>query len=366
MSLDIPAGWQEALGEIVATGGVCLVCGRVDAGKTTFCGVLAARALEAGVKVALVDADPGQSDIGPPAAVGMAVVTGGVGQELASCPGALESIPADALSFVGTTSPGGHLLQLAAATYEMVAHARAAHAQLIIVDTTGLVDAGIGRALKAAKVNLLRPRQIAALQKGDEIEHLLAPYRKRDEPLVRRLRVSRRAKARERDERKAKRERQFAAYFAAAARREIGWDDVGLEQTAWLTGEPVPGHVAAYVEETVGAEALYAERIETGLFAIVKRLSGAAPAWGAAHRTIKGEEQDVRAVDSGLLENLLLGLIDGSGHTLALGILCAIDFKQRRFVICTPLASMERVRALRLGSMRVSPDGAELGHGEIA
>jgi len=180
--LEIPTGWREALTGIVAGGGVCMVVGAVDAGKTTFCAILAAEALKAGVKVALVDADPGQSDIGPPAAVGMALMKRTVGQELASCPGAMESIPADALAFVGTTSPAGHLLQLTAATYDMVAQARAAGAGLIIVDTTGLVDGGFARALKAAKVDLLRPRHLVALQHKDEVEHLLAPYRKRDEP----------------------------------------------------------------------------------------------------------------------------------------------------------------------------------------
>lgn len=354
MTLDLAAGWQQALDDIAASGGVCMVVGQVDAGKTTFCSVLAAQAIRAGVTVALVDADPGQSDIGPPAAVGMAIIKDARRLE------DLESIPADALSFVGTTSPGGHLLQLTVAAHDMVARARAAHVKLIIVDTTGLVDGGIGRSLKAAKVELLRPRHLVALQRKDEIEHLLAPYRKRGEPQVHRLRVSRRAEARDRDERKAKRERQFAAYFAGARSHTLAWDDVGLEQTAWRSGNPVPGHIAAYVEELTEAETLHAERVETGIFAIVKGMRG------AAHRSIKGEELEVRAVDAQLLENLLVGLIDASGHTLAIGILTRVDFKGRRFAIRAPVTSMERVCGLRLGSMRVSVDGFELGHGEIA
>jgi polynucleotide 5'-hydroxyl-kinase GRC3/NOL9 len=354
MTLDIPAAWSEALAGIVGAGGACMVLGPVDAGKTTFCAVLAAEALKAHVKVALVDADPGQSDIGPPAAVGAAVVQHARQLE------ELESIPADALSFVGTTSPPGHLLQLAAATHDMVAHARAAGAKLIIVDTTGLVDGGFARALKAAKVDLLRPRHVVALQHQDEVEHLLAPYRNRDEPRTWRLRASRRAQARDRDQRKAKRERRFAAYFASATGHELSWGDVGLEQTPWLTGEPVPGHLAAYVEELAEGEVLHAERVETGIFAIVKGLAG------AAHRSIKGGELNVRVIDAGLLENLLVGLMDASGHTLAMGIMTGVDFKRRRFAIHAPVRTLEHVRGLRLGSMRVGADGVELGHGEIA
>jgi len=354
MTLDIPTGWPEALDSIVAAGGVCLVVGRVDSGKTTLCGVLAARALERGKRVAIVDADPGQSDIGPPAAVGMAIIK--QARQLED----LESIPADALAFVGTTSPGRHLLQLCVRAHEMVALACDRGAELVIVDTTGLVDGAIGRNLKAAKVALLRPRHLVGLQQKNEAEHLLLPYRKRSHPAIYHLRQSRRVRPRDRDERKAKRERQFAAYFADAANREIAWDDVGLEQTAWLTGERVPGHLAAYVEEVVGAEALYVERVESGLFAIVKGMRG------AAHQSFEGEELDINAVNADLLDDLLVGLVDGAGGTLAIGILTGVDFKRRRFIVAAPLKSVEAVHGLRLGSMRVSREGVELGHGEIA
>jgi polynucleotide 5'-hydroxyl-kinase GRC3/NOL9 len=354
MTLDTPPGWQEALDSIVAAGGVCMVVGRVDSGKTTLCSALAAHALERGRRAAIVDADAGQSDIGPPAAVGMAIIK--QARQLED----LESIPADALAFVGATSPGRYLLQLCAGAREMVEAACDRGAELVIVDTTGLVDGAIGRHLKAAKVALLRPRHLVGLQMRDEVEHLLRPYRKRDEPAVYRLRQSRRVHRRDRDQRKAKRERQFAAYFADAADHDIAWDDVGLEQTAWLTGKRVPGHLAAYVEEVVGAEALHVERIESGLFAIVKDMKG------AARQSFEGEESDISAVSAELLDNLLIGLIDGLGRTLALGILSGVDFRQRRFAIATPLKSVAEVRALRLGSLRVSREGIELGHGEIA
>jgi polynucleotide 5'-hydroxyl-kinase GRC3/NOL9 len=354
MKIDIPTSWQEALDRIIEARGVCMAVGPVDSGKTTFCSVLAHQALAAGVPVALVDADSGQSDIGPPACVGMAIIK--KAEQLES----MEAIAADALAFIGTTTPGGHLLPLAAAAADMVARAREARAELIIVDTTGLVNGGIGRALKAAKVDLLRPRHLVGMQKKDEVEHILAPYRERDEPRLYRVRPSRHAKSRNRDERKAKRERQFAAYFADARNHDLAWDQVGLEQTAWLTGDPVPGHIAAYVEELAEAEPLYTERIETGFFAIVRGLRG------AAHRSIKGEETDVRVVDASLLENLLVGLIDATGNTLAMAILAGVDFKRRRFEIQAPLVDLTAVRSLRLGSVRVSPHGVELGHGEIA
>ena len=70
---DLPAAWADCLAEIAATASRCLVIGPIDAGKSSFCLLAANCALAAGRRPALVDTDPGQSDIGPPAALGLAL-----------------------------------------------------------------------------------------------------------------------------------------------------------------------------------------------------------------------------------------------------------------------------------------------------
>jgi polynucleotide 5'-hydroxyl-kinase GRC3/NOL9 len=59
--------WQQAIDAILETTRrplVVMVVGAVDTGKTTFCTCLARALFERGMKVAVVDADLGQSDIG--------------------------------------------------------------------------------------------------------------------------------------------------------------------------------------------------------------------------------------------------------------------------------------------------------------
>jgi len=75
--------------------------GGVDVGKTYVVTALANRFFEYGLTVAVVDADVGQSDIGPPCCVGMGVLTSAITQ--------LSEVPLQSLYFVGNTSPNGFM-----------------------------------------------------------------------------------------------------------------------------------------------------------------------------------------------------------------------------------------------------------------
>jgi polynucleotide 5'-hydroxyl-kinase GRC3/NOL9 len=245
--LDVPKSWQPAL-DLLGQGGSCLVIGAVDAGKSSFCAVAACRALEAG-PVAVVDADTGQSDIGPPACVSVGLVKG--------APECLGDIPAAATYFVGATSPFGHLLQAAVGARRMADRARALGARTTIVDTTGMVAGSAARALKAAKVDLLDPDFVIALQREDEVEHLLAPYRRRTRPRVLRLRPSPRAQPRSVEERRSNRERAFAAALAGGKPAALKWSSLGIEGTPLLSGAALPGHLRDELEAVAGAEVIY-------------------------------------------------------------------------------------------------------------
>ena len=64
---------QELLNPGLIQTGVCLVLGAADTGKTTLAEAIARRAASSG-PVGVIDADIGQSHIGPPTTVGWALV----------------------------------------------------------------------------------------------------------------------------------------------------------------------------------------------------------------------------------------------------------------------------------------------------
>lgn len=119
--------------------------------------------------MALVDADIGNSTIGPPTCVGMKIIVS------ESDIGARRQ--ADRLHFVGGVSPDRLVLQHVIATAAM-AQAGAQSADLVIVDTTGTVSGVVGQTLKYHKVELIRPDLVLALQRGGELEPVIGMLRR--------------------------------------------------------------------------------------------------------------------------------------------------------------------------------------------
>ena len=125
--------WRKLASWVVKPQQIVLVIGATDAGKSTFCRFLADFALAKGFKVACVDADIGQSQIGPPTTIG---VKSFVPRSETQSPSGEEPIldrgphpllgrggqnpvekgivfdgTADRLYFVGDVSPKGHFLE---------------------------------------------------------------------------------------------------------------------------------------------------------------------------------------------------------------------------------------------------------------
>ena len=61
------------------------------------------------------------------------------------------------------------------------------------------------------------------------------------------------------------------------------------------------------------------------------------------------------------IDHLLIGLNDDRNLCLGLGILRGLDLKELTIRVITPLRDIAAVRNISLGSLRVSPAGAELG-----
>jgi polynucleotide 5'-kinase involved in rRNA processing len=164
--------YDEIVGRATRARGTTMLVGGLDTGKSTLARRIARAGLDEGLTAAILDADIGQSSVGPPSTVGLKLVREAADLE----PDALAR--ADALAFVGTTSPQGHLLPLVSGSRLLLDHARAQGADLVVVDTTGLVSGVFGQILKFHKVGLLRPDLVVGLERGEELEPLLGVVRR--------------------------------------------------------------------------------------------------------------------------------------------------------------------------------------------
>jgi len=158
--MDVPDSWQELSDALARHPGVVLFLGEPDAGKSTCALYLVEELRSRGLSVALVDGDIGQAHLGPPATQGFALATS-------------QGLQLQNLYFVGAITPAGFLMQVAGGLKKLADHARARKVQVILVNTTGFVSGSTATALKLHKVELLSPRHIVAIERGDELGGIL-------------------------------------------------------------------------------------------------------------------------------------------------------------------------------------------------
>jgi len=150
-------------------GGVVMLMGSHDTGKTTLARAILSAGVDAGKSCAYVDADVGESTVGPPTCTGLKWINA---QE------DLDNLAAaDELRFVGATNPSRLVLQMVIATAALVDVARRS-ADLVVIDTTGTISGVVGETLKYHKVELTRPDAVVAIQRGSEMEPIIGMLRR--------------------------------------------------------------------------------------------------------------------------------------------------------------------------------------------
>lgn len=348
---DLYAEWEPTLDAVLEAGGSVQLIGGTDVGKTTLTRLLVNRAAAGGQQVALLDTDPGQSEIGPPGCIGLAFVDAPVRT--------LSDLTPQALAFVGNTSPAAHLLEHAAGTFRLAALAAE---RMLVVDTCGYIQGGGARRMHQIEFDLLQPAHVIALQRRGELEPILAPLRRRTgcrihTPLIPAA-VTRKSPAL-RSQRRAMR---FASYFETTTVHTFSFDEVALVGT-WLAGsEPLPPHLLKFLNQALGfhTRVYHAEMCDRALGLMVSQpLEADAAGLSMVQEQLKPLSLAVTVAPR--MRHLLLGLETGSGKLLGLGLLEALDFRRRTLGVRTPIRTPDAAHILRFGTLRLTPDGKELG-----
>ena len=350
MPLQIPKEWQSHIDDITGFPGTVVVVGAIDVGKTTFCALLANQGIEAGIPTAVVDADMGQSEIGPPTTIGMG---------LAESPfQTIGDLGPKSLYFVGSTTPVGNLLASVAGTKLLVDKARGFGKELVIVDTTGLVRGAIARRLKTHKIELLRPRHIVALQRAGEAEHFLRFLDTWEDCTVHRLSPAPAARPKPTAIREQRRTVRFHEYFLDAREHELSLASVATVNTWLQTGEPLEPRYLKFAEKALGTAVLHGEIIDRGVYLVTQ---GEANKQGIAELQEEFRTRTIVTVPSSRYLNLVTGLLDGHLELLSLAIIRTVDFRSGTISLITPLRSLSPVKSIALGTLKLRPDGVQIG-----
>ncbi len=345
--------WQEAVESIAQSQRsplIVMVVGAVDTGKTTFCTFLARTLFERGHRVAVVDADLGQSDIGLPTTIGM----GFVNQPIAH----LREVPCQAAYFVGAISPVGHLLPVVAGTKLMVERALALGATAVVVDTDGLVHGGAGIALKHHTFELLRPTHVVLLQRHRELAIFQRQWEGVIWTTVMNVPVPNAVTEKTREQRRQFREQRFREWLSQCREFVLPYPTLRFRNTLLGQGIAVPPEALDRLSELMGVSVLHAERIGDVALVIVEApplLTDFAPV-----RQFFGGAPYIRWATPSRYEQLIVGALDANEELLTVGITFHLDFRARTLSILAPPFNPERVRTLVFGTLRLALDGTEL------
>lgn len=338
---SIPTEWDELAARIVGErkeGELykILVLGEVDTGKTFFSTYLANRLNQQLGKVAILDCDSGQSDIGAPGTFGMLV--------LAEPAIFLSELDPTHMYFLGAHSPGLHFAPALAGVSEMLRKAEK-DADALIIDTTGWVQGDGGRAIKKAKLDIVQPDLVILMQRGTELEHLVKHLS--SEKVVR-LPVSKRASSTSQMDRKALREMVSKRYFKDAKVFEIPFKQVFTDRCYFLSGTKFD------LEGT-----LHAERLSAWEGTLVVT-SG--PLMPEQTRDWPKDLGMLRNVIAGSEKGLMIALLDKNQNMLAVARLEELDFLNNTFRIRSNFkGALEQIKGIQFGSLKLNEAGEEAG-----
>jgi polynucleotide 5'-hydroxyl-kinase GRC3/NOL9 len=335
--------WKAALDDLRQARTILLL-GATDTGKTTFLTWLANILLVQERRIAIVDADVGQSSLGPPTTIGLSVVAEPFQR--------LQELPPATLYFVGATSPRWHLVPMVVGTKRLVDCARKCDVGQVIIDTCGFISADGGQVLKHYQIDLVDPDVVVCLQRGQECEPILLALRYRQRPHILRLRASHACQRRSMEERRRHRETAMRTYLAKPKIVPLAWEELNLVEA------PIGGGVAldlesdGHLRHLRTPEILWAEQRDGELHMVLQaRLSTdavgeLARAVGMRIRTWLAEE----------LRGTLLGLLDEAGETIGIGILQHIDFAHHRLEVLTA-EGIAGIRGVHWSRTRMGPSG---------
>ena len=344
----VPPSWENAAKEVLSLKRpvTVLVMGGVDSGKTSFCTFLTNEALRKKWKTCIIDADLGQSDVGPPSTVGFNFVFEPVKD--------LFEVKAENAYFVGLTSPSGAVNKVIKGITELKNGVMDAEADFLIVNTDGWVEGEDATKYKIELWKTVSPSVVVGIRQQDELAQILTALK---EAKVLSIDSPRLAQRRNREKRKILRELSYKKYLKQAKVHPFALNWVKVEGSLLGAGGPMAPERMEKIRNLLGARPIYSEETLTTIFIVLKKNQS------VSEEQIKEIEESfgkrAKVIKEGEEEGLLVGLQDELGKFLGIGILCGVDYKRRVIKVYTPVN--ENVSTIRFGQIKLDENGREIG-----
>lgn len=346
----VPQSWVKVAEELLGVQGkpaVAMVLGTTDSGKTSLCTYLVNRLLIQKKKVAVLDGDLGQSDIGPPCTVAYTYVT----KPLTD----LFNLRARDARFIGTTSPSSVTEKVKEAMASLKKEALESNLDYVLVNSDGWIEGDDAVNYKQQLIETINPDIIIGIQKNDELTNLLSTLGKYQKVIVESPQI---INQRSREKRKNLRELGYQKYLRNSKLLSfpLGWlkiengDLLGLTRTRQSIKE------ARRIHDLLGMKPLHiAEQSDRITIIIGKKR------WINAENLKKAEEatkKKVIVVRKGEEEGLLTGLYNSDGKFLGIGVIQEIDYLRKTLKFLTSVS--ETIATASIGKVKLDKNLKEV------
>ncbi|MBS7647539.1 MAG: Clp1/GlmU family protein [Candidatus Bathyarchaeia archaeon] len=346
----VPMSWEEAYKEVVAIQKrplTLLVLGNVDSGKTSFCTYLANKLVKDGCKVAILDGDIGQSDIGPPCTVAYALVSKPVTD--------LFNLEATNAYFVGVTSPSRALERVIRGIISLREELLKHNPDYIIVNTDGWVEGEEAVSYKLQIVEKIAPDMVFGIQQSERLTPILTALKNFktlavDSPQT--------IKQRSRDKRRSLRELGYIKYLKGAKIQSIPMSWVKVENDEIIGSNRTFGMAKREKEiySLLGMKPLHIAELKDKIHVIIGKGRWISPEKIRSLEEVLGKKVTVAC--NGDEEGSLTALYNAEGKFLGIGVLRKIDYIRKVLKIFTPVSGS--ISTVVIGKVRLDKNLREI------
>ncbi|NPB00024.1 MAG: GTPase [Crenarchaeota archaeon] len=346
--------WEDATSKIDLEG-VTVILGAMDVGKTTMTVMIANKASRAGHRVGIIDADLGQNDLGPPATVDAAVLEPGMYITH------LRMLKPVKAMFLKTTSVERVWPEVVDAVKKLVDYLmNVENTRTVVINTDGWVSTDKAVEYKLKLVEVLQPRNIIVIRRGDEVDQLVKNLREKypsNPPSIVELPAPPAARIRTKEDRRIHREMGYGKYLTPPRDITLDLRKTPIVNFPICSGMPANQDLLNLIRRFIRHPIIYCELAEGFMIAI----------------SSQQEKKDVEVLNvpgggkivllpNGWERGLLVGLEDRDNFLLALGRIKKIYYNNCKIVITVSrnFTDISKIDHLRLGMIRLNEQYEEV------
>jgi polynucleotide 5'-hydroxyl-kinase GRC3/NOL9 len=298
-------------------------------------------------KVAILDGDLGQSDVGPPSTLSYAYVPRPITD--------LFNLRARDAYFIGTTSPSQVSSEMIEGLVRLLKEISVSTPDFIIVNTDGWVEEEEGIQHKTQLVKELDPNIVLCLKLEDELESLLKNLENYRTVIVKSPSA---IKKRSTEKRRSLRELGYIKYLGNLKVKSIpiSWLEIKGDRFIGLDTNHTKRERANKIFRLLEMKPLHLAELQSKICIVIGKRR-----WISQDKINALEEmtnKKVVVLYKGEEEGLIIALYDSERKWLGLGLLHEIDYKRKVMKISTPVS--EKIAMVELGRLKLDDNYKEV------